>query len=101
MPPLISAEALPKHFYRHSDGGIYRVTYLARHTENLVPLVIYEHVWPFAPSIWARPLPEWAARFTPVSHNEVAQAMKGDRGQAQEAVVQAKASRRAARDQRS
>lgn len=37
--------------YRHYKGGVYEVLRVARHSETLEPLVIYEHdgAW------WARP----------------------------------------------
>lgn len=50
----------------HTDGGYYRFYSLAKSTQDQSPQVIYEHVWPFEPSVWSRPLDEWNSRFTKV-----------------------------------
>jgi len=82
--------------YRHQDGGFYRYLLSARSTENLEPLYIYEHLWPFdAGQIWARPAPEWLGRFTRVRYADLVTAMRTNRDSAQQAVRDAKANRRA------
>ncbi|SMC19542.1 Protein of unknown function [Andreprevotia lacus DSM 23236] len=84
-------------YFRHVDGGYYRWIADARHSEDLSPVVVYEHLWPFERGIWVRPAGEWAGRFSPVGVDEVVAALRGDRAQAQAAVTTAKALRRAAR----
>lgn len=42
-------------FYRHFKGGLYQVTGIARHTESMEMLVIYEDVENYG-KIWARPI---------------------------------------------
>lgn len=44
--------------YRHYKGHIYRVVYLAKHSETLEDMVIYQDV--SAPEkVWARPARMW------------------------------------------
>jgi hypothetical protein len=57
LPPL-PAEPRPGR-YRHYKGGEYRVVGLARHSESLEPLVVYEALYG-AGGLWVRP----AAMFT-------------------------------------
>jgi hypothetical protein len=57
LPPL-PVEPRPGR-YRHYKGGEYRVVGLARHSENLEPLVVYEALYG-AGGLWVRP----AAMFT-------------------------------------
>jgi hypothetical protein len=59
--------------HRHYKGGYYRVIGEALHTETEEVLVIYEHVWPHKPSLFARPkemfcgtLDDGTLRFTPI-----------------------------------
>ena len=42
-------------FYRHFKGGLYMVTGIARHTESMEMLVIYEDV-EYCGKNWARPI---------------------------------------------
>ena len=42
-------------FYRHFKGGLYMVTGIARHTESMEMLVIYENV-EYCGKNWARPI---------------------------------------------
>lgn len=86
----------PGTLLRHTDGGCYRFHGLARHSESLEWLCIYEHLWPFAPGWWARPAAEWAGRFTPMTAEALETARAQDRLTAQAAVTQHKAARRAA-----
>lgn len=83
--------------YRHTDGGLYRFLMEAKDCENLEPLYIYQHLWPFERLTWVRKASEWAERFTTVEAFIVTKEMLGDRETAQNAVVQAKAARRAAK----
>lgn len=83
-------------FYRHQDGGIYRYLHSAKSSEDQGVLYIYEHLWPFdAGQVWARPAHEWAARFTRIRYTDLLKATLEDREQAQQAVREAKAARRA------
>lgn len=83
--------------FRHTDGGYYRYVMTVRHSEDQSPHVVYQHLWPFDPAgdPWARPQAEWDKRFTPVSQAELDGAMRQDQEQAQAAVRDAKAARRA------
>jgi hypothetical protein len=87
---------VPGQLVRHQDGGIYRYHSTARHTDDQRELVVYEHVWPFATGqVWARPANEWPSRFTPISNDDLRQAQKLPRADAQAAITNAKALRRA------
>ena len=49
----------PNEIYRHYKGNVYRVLYLAKHTETMEDMVIYT---PAAgkDEVWARPLSMWS-----------------------------------------
>lgn len=80
--------------YRHTDGGYYRVTGMARDSRDTEPVVLYDHVWPFEARTWTRPLHEWASRFTPVPAAELAQVQQGDRAALQARIRAARAARK-------
>lgn len=84
-------------FFRHIDGGLYRFIAEAYHSDDASEVIVYEHLWPFKPSIWVRPAHEFHARFTPVPAAEIDAAMSGDQQVAQEQVNSAKALRRSTR----
>jgi len=83
---------------RHQDGGLYRFVGYARGTDETGLRMLYDHVWPFAPTDipWDRPAVEWESRFTRITEQDLMKAMQQDRALAQEAVSAAKAARRAA-----
>lgn len=83
--------------FKHQDGGYYRYLDMARHADDQVLHVRYEHVWPFETEgdPWVRRATEWEGRFTPVTQAQLHEAMLQDRASAQEAVALAKATRRA------
>ena len=56
LPPL-PAEPRPGH-YRHYKGGEYRVIGLARHSETLAPLVVYQALYGER-GLWVRPAAMW------------------------------------------
>lgn len=85
-------------YYRHVDGGLYRFITEAHHSDDASEMIVYEHLWPFTPSIWVRPVHEFQNRFQPINESEVKAAMLTNQKTAQEAVNQAKAQRR--QDQR-
>lgn len=67
LPPL-PAEPRPGR-YRHYKGGEYRVLGLARHSETLEPLVVYQALYGER-GLWVRP----AAMFTEmITHADVRQ----------------------------
>ncbi|MFX1765712.1 hypothetical protein PWP93_24585 [Paraburkholderia sp. A1RI-2L] len=74
--------------FRHIDGGIYRFAGLAQHADDNSLLYLYYHVWPFErPAIpWARHSDQWGSHFTPITEQDLAEAMRQDRMQAQQAV---------------
>jgi hypothetical protein len=82
---------------RHTDGGIYRFVGLSQSTEDQSLWHLYDHVWPFDASLipWSRPSEQWESRFVVISERDLAEAMKQDRFQAQVAIQEAKAARRA------
>jgi hypothetical protein len=82
-------------YYRHTDGGIYHFVKFVRLASNGNRAVEYQHVWPFPIDTWVRELTEWDERFTPISFAELEQAQAGDRQAAQDAIMLAKAARKA------
>ncbi len=42
--------------YKHYKGGLYKVLFIARHSETLEEMVVYEHVEKSADKYWVRPL---------------------------------------------
>ena len=61
LPPL-PAEPRPGR-YRHYKGGEYRVVGLARHSETLEPLVVYEALYG-EHGLWVRPAGMWTETVT-------------------------------------
>ena len=51
-------EVVVNALYRHYKGNLYRVLYLAKHTETLEDLVVYVNVEDES-HVWARPLSMW------------------------------------------
>lgn len=47
--------------YRHHKGGLYRVLFLARHSETEELLVVYQALYGER-GLWARPLSLWLAK---------------------------------------
>ena len=86
----------PSQLFRHADGGVYRFITTAKHAEDGTQMMVYHHIWPFEPDTWVRAADEWPTRFTPMSQSELVEVTAGDRTDAQAAVTQAKATRRAA-----
>lgn len=41
--------------YEHYKGGRYRLIGVARHSETLEPLVVYEALYPTEQKLWVRP----------------------------------------------
>jgi hypothetical protein len=52
---MTEAEALKLATHRHYKGGLYRVVGVAKHSETLEPMTLYEHLWPNPPGLWVRP----------------------------------------------
>jgi hypothetical protein len=70
---MTEAEALTLATHRHYKGGLYRVVGLAKHSETLEPMVVYEHLWPHEQGLWVRPadmfhgtLEDGTTRFKPL-----------------------------------
>ena len=78
----------------HTDGGYYRFYALAKSTQDQSPQVIYEHVWPFEPGVWSRPLDEWNSRFTKVEDSKDSKFWEANRKGYQELVSQRRAKRK-------
>jgi hypothetical protein len=47
--------------YRHFKGGEYQVLFLARHSETLEPMVVYQALYGER-GIWVRPASMWEER---------------------------------------
>lgn len=94
--PLQEQKPLEGALYRHQDGGIYRFLMAASSSVDQSELYIYEHLWPFETGkVWARPVTEWASRFTPINGIDLGNARLINKAAAQEAVIKAKRLRRA------
>jgi hypothetical protein len=70
---VTEAEALKLATHRHYKGGLYRVVGVAKHSESLEPMTLYEHLWPNPPALWVRPkdkfegrIEDGRLRFTPL-----------------------------------
>ena len=81
-------------YYRHVDGGIYRFFTEATHTDGLESHAVYEHLWPFEPGPYIRPISQWNKRFSAISEVQATSLMQGNREAAQQAVTACKAIRR-------
>ena len=44
--------------YRHFKGNLYRLLYVAKHSETLEPMVVYQALYG-EQGIWVRPAPMW------------------------------------------
>ena len=44
--------------YRHFKGNLYRLLYVAKHSENLEPMVVYQALYGDM-GIWVRPASMW------------------------------------------
>ena len=44
--------------YRHFKGNLYRLLYVAKHSETLEPMVVYQALYG-AMGIWVRPASMW------------------------------------------
>ncbi len=56
--PLVALPQERSGIYRHAKGGIYKLLYVARRSEDLSPMAIYESL--NSPSgYWARPMDMW------------------------------------------
>jgi hypothetical protein len=98
MQTMQTAVSAPS-YYRHVDGGIYRFFTEATHTDGLEPHAVYEHLWPFEPGPYVRPMSQWRQRFAAITEAQATSLMQGDRAAAQQAVTAHKASRREAERQ--
>ncbi len=45
--------------YRHFKGNLYRLLYIAKHSESLEPMVVYQALYEER-GIWVRPLSMWS-----------------------------------------
>lgn len=84
----------PGQVFKHIDGGYYRYLMNVYSSQDQSEKIIYQHVWPFEPSNWERPLSEYLAKFSPVSESELMSAMSRDRTAVQLQIANAKAARR-------
>lgn len=50
---------LKKGIYRHFKGNRYRLLYVARHSETLEPMVVYQALYG-EQGIWVRPAAMWS-----------------------------------------
>jgi len=89
---------MPEQYFRHVDGGFYRLVGYARSADTEGDVVVYEHLWPFERGWWVRNRAEFESRFTSIEKAIVDAAMNTDRARAQASVAAAKAARRAAQN---
>lgn len=54
---------LKKGIYRHFKGKRYRLLYVARHSETLEPMVVYQALYG-EQGIWVRPAAMWTEHVT-------------------------------------
>lgn len=54
---------LKKGIYRHFKGNCYRLLYVAKHSETLEPMVVYQALYG-EHGIWVRPAAMWAEHIT-------------------------------------
>ena len=47
--------------YRHFKGNLYRLLYVAKHSETLEPMVVYQALYGDQ-GIWVRPASMWSER---------------------------------------
>ncbi len=85
------------HYYRHIDGGLYRLLHNARHADDASEVIVYEHLWPFEPGIWVRRADEFRQRFHAIDAGAYQAIVCADRISYQQQVTAAKAARRASR----
>lgn len=50
---------LKKGIYRHFKGNLYRLLYVARNSETLEPMVVYQALYGGEEGIWVRPASMW------------------------------------------
>lgn len=58
LPTLDEAEGLRPGVYRHFKGNFYRLLLVARHSETLEPMVVYQALYG-EKGYWARPAAMW------------------------------------------
>lgn len=80
--------------FQHVDGGYYRFIVCAYSSEDQSEKVVYEHVWPFEPSVWERPVTEFMAKFAPITADALTRALSQNRLEVQEEISKNKAQRR-------
>lgn len=72
-------EAILEATHRHYKGGLYKYHGVAKHSETLEEVIIYEHLWPHERQFWVRPVDIWHSpvdgtedqvRFVPIDPEE-------------------------------
>lgn len=86
--------ACPPGLRLHVDGGVYRLLGCATNAGDLRPAAVYEHLHPFEPGVWTRPLDEFNVRFLPLGPTGAAALMAIDRATRQADIASRKALRR-------
>lgn len=66
MQYLDAKQLIPAGIYKHFKGKRYEVLYIARHSEDLSPMVVYKALYGDG-EIWCRPAEMWPERFTKVN----------------------------------
>lgn len=82
--------------FRHTDGGIYCFDRSAEDFKTGEEMVIYDHLWPFEQSTWARPAQEFLKKFTTMTSSELNVALAGDRAADQARITASRLSRKGA-----
>lgn len=94
-PPATPSPGFEPGLRLHVDGGVYRLLAWAKNAADSEPAAIYEHLHPFAPGVWTRPLAEFNLRFAPLGKRGAAALMAIDPALRQADVAARKARRRA------
>ena len=81
--------------FQHVDGGFYKFEKSVWFADDEDELVIYQHVWPFTKSTWARRSSEFLAKFTPIEKHVLDGARKTKKEIFQAKIAENKKQRRA------
>lgn len=87
-------------FYKHKDGGLYKTTGVGKSTADGQLYVVYQHIFPFAHSIYLRPIAEWTRdRFELLDFMQATEYQGQDRYALQAAITARREARKGAAPQ--
>lgn len=82
-------------YHLHVDGGLYALRSIAQSSEDQSSVAVYEHLFPFAPGVWTRPLGEFEKRFERIDEAQAQTLLAMDPATRRQAITEAKSARRA------